>query len=164
MTLALAVIKWVINTVYIHSHYFTRRLDFWMVLLIFWALPNCANEWKFRVVEPPATPMQLLTFSQQKMFVALGITFVMCPVSGLQLLYYCMQYSCSLLGVEIHLLGFRYLCSCEGEEVHLHKFTVTSTTCITYNIFQLLIDNVIDGIRYQGSFICPSCLSLCFVS
>ena len=29
---------------------------------------------------------------------------------------------------------------------------------------QLLVNITIDGTQYEGSFICPSCLSLCYVS
>ena len=106
-----------------------------------------------------------------------------CPAKFSAIYYFHLQYSCSPLGVEIHLLGFRYLCLCEGEEVHTLHYNQLAKLSIHHNVMlswltitiigkvlwwtlisQLLIDNTIDGDRYQGSFICPSCLSLCFVS
>ena len=40
---------------------------------------------------------------------------------------------------------------------------VYAAYCIIIHI-QLVIDEIIGDSRYQGSFICPSCSALCYVS
>ncbi|XP_064398674.1 leishmanolysin-like peptidase isoform X2 [Halichondria panicea] len=54
----------------------------------------------------------------------------------------CYLYNCTSTGVEIILEGVSIPCSCEGEEV--------------------VVDANIGSIRYQGSYICPSCASVCY--
>ncbi|XP_064398055.1 uncharacterized protein LOC135344730 isoform X3 [Halichondria panicea] len=54
----------------------------------------------------------------------------------------CYRYNCTSSGVEIILEGVSFLCSCAGEEI--------------------IVDTTVNGIRYQGSYICPSCASVCY--
>ncbi|XP_064398693.1 leishmanolysin-like peptidase isoform X2 [Halichondria panicea] len=54
----------------------------------------------------------------------------------------CYMYNCTSSGVEIILEGVSIPCSCEGEEI--------------------VVDVNVGSVRYQGSYICPSCASVCY--